>query len=245
MVRSAGASKTLSMFEIEPPDHVGEGESSGVPLIVSHLRDHHYLPVRVQSDGVWGWVLDQPAAASVDTGQNDHPTGVLRDEEMHVLPAKEELTSSRIHSPQRRSDLRKRVDVPQAGRNSMIVECSPMTGRITSPQRRLVLRDLVRRGSCRRREVGPVMESYAGAVMVGRSASVEKWFSERAFSLARGAESEEDDWLTAWGVAPKNKGMTEKKGKECESYGGRSLLVSGGVRDAGAGPGGMTVDALL
>ena len=58
VVRSVGPSRTLPLFEIEPPDHLGEGESSGIPLVLGHLCDYHYLPVRVKRDGPWGWVFD-------------------------------------------------------------------------------------------------------------------------------------------------------------------------------------------
>ena len=205
VVRSVGASKTLSMFQIEPPDHVSEGESSGVPLILSHLRDHHYLPVRIQRDGPWGWVVEQDAPNGKAHVEKDGPVKMPRDVEMHVPPVKEELTPSRNHSPQRRSVLQK-GDESRARGNRLSFESPPMSGRIFSPQRRLVLRDLVRRGSGRRSEVGSGLESYAGAAIVGRSLSVDKWFSERALSLARGAESEEEEWLSAWGVVPKEKG---------------------------------------
>ena len=240
VVRSVGASKTLSMFEIEPPDHVSGGESSGVPLILSHLRDHHYLPVRIQRDGPWGWVVEQDVPNGKAHFEKDGPVKMLRDVEMHVPPVKEELTSSRNHSPQRRSVLQK-GDESRARGNRLSFESSPMSGRIFSPQRRLVLRDLVRRGSGRRSEVGSGLGSYAGAAIVGRSLSVDKWFSERALSLARGAESEEEEWLSAWGVVPKEKGRRGEV-KEGESYAGRSLLVRD-ARDTGLRTGVIVDDA--
>ena len=68
VVRSVGPSRTLPLFEIEPPDHLSEGESSGIPLVLGHLCDYHYLPVRVKRDGPWGWVFDDdpPGGGMVD-----------------------------------------------------------------------------------------------------------------------------------------------------------------------------------
>ena len=48
---SVGPSKGLTKFEIEPPDYWDTGESTGIPLILSHLRDYHYLPVRIRRLG--------------------------------------------------------------------------------------------------------------------------------------------------------------------------------------------------
>ena len=53
------ATKTLARYEVEPPVHWCEEKISGLPVILSHYGDHHYLPVRVNTDGPWGWVLGE------------------------------------------------------------------------------------------------------------------------------------------------------------------------------------------
>ena len=60
--------------------------------------------------------------------------------------------------------------------------------------------------------------------------SVERWFAERAASLARGAESEEE-WSSAWGIVKKEKDTRGERKEESGSYAGRMQGV-GGVRDA-------------
>ena len=165
VVRSVGPSRTLSLFEIEPPDHVGEGESSGVPLVLGHLCDYHYLPVRVKRDGPWGWVFDyDPPGGAVD-----------EDLQMQGPSTDQGLTTSRISSPQRRSDLGS-VDVVLSGpKNDKSTVRQPMSSRNFSLQRRLVLTRRSREDLDRREAVAAVKGGYAGTVMLGRSLSVERW----------------------------------------------------------------------
>ena len=234
VVLSVGPSKKLSKFEIEPPDHLSEGESCGVPLILSHFGDHHYMPVRVQRDGPWGWVL--PKATKGDGGHV--PARSSEVVVMDVPPRSQGMTSSRNFSPQRRSDLLSVV--LRARQNRQTLEFSPMTGRISSPQRRLVMRDLVRRSSFGSREVGVGAGFYGGEMTVGRSLSAEKWFAERAASLARGAESEEE-WSSAWGIVKKEK-HKGRESMENGSYAGKRQVVGGatevGMRGGGWADGG-------
>ena len=215
VVRSVGPSKTLSLFEIEPPDHLGEGESSGIPLVLGHLCDYHYLPVRVKRDGPWGWALDGDPPGGADD----------KEVQMEGLPAEQGLTASRISSPQRRSDLGS-VDVVMSvsipNTNDLPVR-QPTSSRNFSLQRRLVMTRRSREDLDRREAVTAVNLNggYAGTVMLGRSLSVERWFSERASSLRRGAESDED-WSLAWGADSKVKlGREEVKG-EVKTYAGSS-----------------------
>ena len=165
VVRSVGPSKTLSLFEIEPPDHVGEGESSGIPLVLGHLCDYHYLPVRVKMDGPWGWVLD-----------DDPPGGTVdKDVQMQGLSAEQGLTASRISSPQRRSDLGS-VDVVMSVPNTNDFPVpQPTSSRNFSLQRRLVMTRRGREDLERSEAVAGVNGGYAGTVMLGRSLSVERW----------------------------------------------------------------------
>ena len=55
--------------------------------------------------------------------------------------------------------------------------------------------------------------------MVGRTLSVERWFAERAVSLARGADSEEE-WSSAWGIDKKEKARRAERKEEGGSYAG-------------------------
>ena len=236
VVLSVGASKKLSLFEIEPPDHLSDGESSGVPLILSHFGDHHYMPVRVKRDGPWGWVLnDVPKAKELDVVPVS--AGSSEDAVPH-----QGLMSCRIPFSQRRSDLLS-FGALRAPRNIKTFESdSPMSGRISSPQRRLVLKDLARRSSFRSREGCAGTGSYAGAMMVGRTLSVERWFAERAVSLGRGADSEEE-WSSAWGIDKKEKDRRVEWKEEGGSYAG-SMQVVGCVQDVrgkfgGVGDGGQ------
>ena len=103
------------------------------------------------------------------------------------------------------------------------------------------MRDLTRRESLQRGKV-PISGRYAGATWIGRSLSVERWFAERAASLSRGAESEEEAWLSAWGVVSE-KGKKGERKEGCESYAGSALIV-GGVREVGSGEGGRSRGAL-
>ena len=57
-VLSVGPSNSLGRHTVEPPDHWGEGESCGVPLILSNVCDYHYMPVRIRKEGCWGWVVE-------------------------------------------------------------------------------------------------------------------------------------------------------------------------------------------
>ena len=205
VVRSLGPSKTLSLFEIEPPRHWNENVflTSGVPLIVSHLCDYHYMPVKIRREGLWGWVLDVPDPPKVPAkAEKNELNKETRGTELR------ELTSSRTSSTQRRSD-------------SQNVEGrllrSPRTSRISPPQRRLVFGRSVGRTRICERGVGTVAGSYSGtgASMLGRTQSVDKWFAERACSLARGAEESEEEWLSAWGIDRKKKGDGGKeRGKD-------------------------------
>ena len=171
-----------------------------------------------------------PKAMKVDVAHV--PAGSSEVVVMNVPSRSQGMMSSRNSSPQRRSDLLS-AGVLRARQSRQPLEFSPMTGRISSPQRRLVMRDLVRRSSFGSREVGAGAGSYAGAMTVGRSLSVDKWFEERAASLARGAESEEE-WSSAWGIVKKHKG---REMVESGSYAGTMQTV-GGVRDVGVRTGG-------
>ena len=84
VVLSVGTSKKLSVFEIEPPDHVGEGESSGVPLILSHFGAYHYMPVRVKREGPWGWVLSDVGAEKEQRDTTDAFSRMPQEMEMSV-----------------------------------------------------------------------------------------------------------------------------------------------------------------
>ena len=75
------------------------------------------------------------------------------------------------------------------------------------------MRDLVRRSSFGSSQVGAGAGGYAGAMTVGRSLSVERWFAERAASLSRGAESEEE-WSSAWGIVKKEKDTRGERKEE-------------------------------
>lgn len=207
VVRSVSASQTLSLFEIEPPSHWSDSQSSGVPLIVSHLCDYHYMPVRIRREGLWGWVADAGVGVSWRKELKSGSAVAMREDS--------ELTPGRIFSPQRRSD--SRIVVEQRMRGSGM--STPTSGRTFSPQRRLVSRGLVRGGAVAREEIGLGAGSYAGvgATFTKRTLSVDRWFSERAASLARGAES----GVMAWGIARKGKedqmvrGKKRREGKGC------------------------------
>ena len=49
--------------------------------------------------------------------------------------------------------------------------------------------------------------------------SQERWFSERAVSLARGAESEEAEWCAAWGLEKRNRSAVKEGGGYAGSVG--------------------------
>ena len=97
----------------------------------------------------------------------------------------------------------------------------PTSSRNFSLQRRLVMTRRGREDLDRREAVAGVNGGYAGTVMLGRSLSVERWFSERASSLRRGAESDED-WSLAWGADSKVKLGREEVKDEVKTYAGSS-----------------------
>ena len=122
VVLSVGRSKKLSLYEIEPSTRMSDGESSGVPLIVSHYGDHHsIMPVRVKKDGPWGWVLNQEEGTPAATNQINEkvvPPSMVVD----VSPPVETLMSSRISSPQRRSELCAVENKDQKAPSSMVLD---------------------------------------------------------------------------------------------------------------------------
>ena len=162
-------------------------------------------------DGPWGWVLD-----------DDPPGGTVdKDVQMQGTSADQGLTASRISSPQRRSDLGSVAVVLSGPKNDKSTVRQPMSSRNFSLQRRLVLTRRSREDLDRREAVAAVKGGYAGTVMLGRSLSVERWFSERASSLRRGAESDED-WSLAWGADSKVKLGKDEVVGEVKSYAGSS-----------------------
>ena len=220
VVLSVGESKKLSLFEIEPPDHLSEGESCGVPLVISHYGAHHYMPVRVKKDGPWGWVMSPEKASSPANEQN-----VVAEGQADASPANQRLTSSRNPFPQR-----------FVLWMDLCPERLPMTGRISSPQRRLVAKGVNTAADDAR--VGTFASSSTLRPDRTRFSECEDpWWTERALSLARGADSEEEkEWLAAWGIVRrtgrgKEKATGRDGGGSREGYSGRatelieSLLV--------------------
>lgn len=72
---SVGSGGVHRHENLEPPRHWG-CEVSGLPIILCHLRDYHYLPVRIDREGPWGWVLegeDESCRGQVVVGGDIHP----------------------------------------------------------------------------------------------------------------------------------------------------------------------------
>ena len=188
------------------------------------------MPVRVKKDGPWGWVMSHEKASSPANEQN-----VVAEGQADASPANQRLTSSRNPFPQRRSDLRF-VDGPQLCTVRNTPERLPMTGRISSPQRRLVAKGVNTAADDAR--VGTYASSSTLRPDRTRFSEFEDpWWTERALSLARGADSEEEkEWLAAWGIVRrtgrgKEKATGRDGGGSREGYSGRatelieSLLV--------------------